>query len=168
METELGHQKHIRKWLNIPAIGMFVAICVVLIALSTFVKSVSDLINVLPKQENLIASFDVTTQEKSLAISKSIDYLFAELQENPDKKFSEIDGKYIQIEIELRNLLLRQTARPLNELSIKQTELLIESFSGFRELHKSHSPISLTAIELARNQFYIMFSSIVVAEGHKK
>jgi len=68
----------------------------------------------------------------------------------------------------LRSLLLQNKVRPLNEESVRQTEIAIELWLDDKENHKENNSVSDFIIKQHREQFSRIFTAMAIGESAKE
>ncbi len=160
------YKQFLDKFVNIKIIAIVIVVGIIIISLASFVDSVKNLINALPSPKITEASFDIMTQERTLAVAKDIDDLCSRLITNDKLTYDMIKENYRTIDVELRNLLLRQTSRPLNDGSVKQQQILLNNFESLWQ-HNSHGKVSVTFVKEVRILYNDFFVNILKTESSK-
>lgn len=165
--TQPFYKQLMDQFVNIKSIAVLIVVGTVVISIASFVDSVTKLVKALPEPAKTISSFDAITQEKTLEVARVIDGLCSDLLEMDSPSYDQFKEQYRRIEIELRNLVLRQEARPLNELSAEQQRIVLKIFEEFHLRHRSDGKVPQVYIEVSRKIFYRTFSAILQLEGYK-
>lgn len=163
----VAHKEILGKLLSLKVVGFVVVVGVIVISVSKFIDSVSTLANALPIPQATISAFDTKTQEQTLSVAKKIDDLCSSLVESYETPYSRYAEKYRVIDVELKNLLLRQESRSLNSASVEQQRLVIENFNKIWEAHKSEDKLSKLFVTEVRQLFHAMFQKILYLEASK-
>ena len=92
------------------------------------------------------------------------------MSELPDtaRHYSEFSKDYVNIESDIRSLVIRNKMRPLNEESTKISETILDEFMKYRKKHKEDDIYKTTLISLHRNRLLRLFTAMSVAEQAKK
>ncbi len=118
----------------------------------------------------LIAAYDEKTQEAIFASAKAIDQFYGfllEANEN-ERAYSKYSDKYVEIEVKLNALVLRNKVRDLNEDSTDIAERMLKLWRRYKDRHKEKDAYKTGMAKLDRKRFERMFSYAVRAEGAKK
>ncbi len=91
----------------------------------------------------------------------------SELSES-EREYRKFSKDYIDIESDIRSLVIRNKMRPLNEESIKISETILGEFMKYRKKHKDENLYKNTLITLHRNRLLRLFTAMSVAEQAKQ
>ena len=135
----------------------------------------------------LVADYDATIAEEVIRVSKEVDIFYGKLLETEyeERSYEKLKEKYIEIEADIRALVVQNKARPLNEESISIAEATLEKWIKYKEKHKENwKKYSLpdgdrnkieasniykdNQIKNHRKRFNRLFTAMSVAEGAKK
>ena len=168
---KIAHEVFLNKFLSLKFVGLIIVVGIVVISISKFVNSVTDLVGALPEPEATISAYDTKTQEQTLSAAKKIDEIFSKILPvgntgSETYSYRGLKDNYRIIDVELQNLLLRQESRPLNTQSVKQHKLVITEFSKFIEQHKTEN-INYAMAREKRKLFHEMFKKILSLEAIK-
>jgi hypothetical protein len=141
-------------------IAWLIVLGVIIIAASHLGEAVSRLAAMLPTPR---AQFDAYNREKVLEVAKDIDDFFSRaIALNTDRiPFPSILDDLRKISVELRDLELRDSVRPLNRVSSEQIRIVRENWDGTIELFRKEKIPSSTYLEEKRKQERQMFSMIL-------
>ncbi len=143
-----------------------------IISLSSFLEAIVKLrenTKALLPIEHRIAEFDAQTHEQVLRAAKAVDALLLRLADEGDEvnSFRKFRADYRAVEVELRNLSLRNLSRPLNQVSAKQSEVLLKLWINLRKLHATRGHVTRESVELLQRDFEGMFEEILRLEAAK-
>ena len=118
---------------------------------------------------HLIAPYDDLTQQAIFAAARGVDQFYGELLEadagkRPYAKFAE---RYVQIDTDLRALLLRNEVRPLNEDSTNIARTLLTLWEEKKEQHRRRDGYPDGVATLDRARFARLFKYAARAERAK-
>jgi len=132
---------------------------VVLFALSTGACSVK-----------LIADYDATTFEEIIRVSKKVDQFYGHLLETAegDRQYSKYANQYVEVETDIRSLVTRNQARPLNIESIKISQSILNLWIKYKQGHQTKDGYSTGTAKLDRARFVRLFNAAAAAEEAKK
>lgn len=118
----------------------------------------------------MVADYDDTTKESILKTAKEIDKFYCALLETEESKrqYEQFSKDYHSIEVEIRSLVLRNKARPLNKESTKQAEIALDRWIIFKERHKTKNTYSTGDAKLDRDYLSNIFNYMLGAELAKK
>ncbi len=115
----------------------------------------------------LIAPYDEQTQQAIFSAARAVDQLYGELLEtDPGKRrYAKFSERYVQIDTELRALVLRNEVRPLNQDSTDIARDILKLWEEKKEQHRRTDGYSDGAARLDRARFARMFKYAAKAEG---
>jgi hypothetical protein len=118
----------------------------------------------------LVSDYDQTTADELIRIAKEVDVFYGTMAELPDtaREYSRFSKDYVEIESDIRSLVIRNKMRPLNEESIKISETILDEFMKYRTKHKEENIYKDTLIKLHRNRLLRLFTAMSVAEQAKQ
>jgi len=118
---------------------------------------------------NQISDYDVRSMNQMQLVAKKVDYFYAQISYQPKEKrtYSQSAKQYLEIEVDLNALKLRQQARPTNELTLKQVEIAQTLWSEDRKSHQKKDTISDFIIKRHRQQFSRVFLAMIKGEESK-
>jgi hypothetical protein len=117
----------------------------------------------------LIAPYDEQTQQAIFTAARDVDQFYGDLLEAPPsgRAYAKFSGRYVQIDTELRALVLRNEVRPLNQDStgiVRDIQKLWEEKQG---QHHRTDGYSDGAARLDRARFTRLFRYAATAERAK-
>lgn len=115
------------------------------------------------------AKYDAQVRDDSVILAKRIDLFWGQLLDLPQEKrlFSHFQSQYTEIEVELRNLVMRNKIRPLNDESTEQGKITLDLWLQDRAQHKKDNKFSDFIAERHRLQFQRLFIAIITGEDNK-
>lgn len=118
----------------------------------------------------LAADYDAWTFEEIIRTAKQVDLFYGQLLEKSEEErtYASSAPQYVAIESELRALLLRNQARPLNLESSRILEIILTDWQECRERHKARGRYPTGEAKLDRQRFMRLFGSAAAAERVKK
>jgi len=118
---------------------------------------------------HLIAPYDDRTQQAIFAAARGVDQFYGELLEaDPGKRpYARFGERYVQIDTELRALLLRNEVRPLNEDSTNLVRTLLTLWEEKKEQHRRRDGYPDGVATLDRARFARLFKYAARAERAK-
>lgn len=118
----------------------------------------------------LVADYDEKVAQEIINVSKQVDQFYGELIEmvESERRYEKFKDKYIQIEVNIRALILQNKARPLNEESISIAETTLEKWLKYKNAHKENNSYKSTLAKNHRKRFTRLFTAMSVAEEAKK
>ena len=117
-----------------------------------------------------VADYDDNIRNDIISIAEEIDMFYTLLLETPeaDRTYESFKEDYLDIEVSLRSLLMKNKIRPLNEESTRQTELALELWLEDKEAHKEDDTVSDFIINQHRSQFQRIFIAMAIGESVKE
>src|ERR1041384_1190618 len=78
----------------------------------------------------LIADYDSATLEQILSTGKKVDLFYGKLLETPEKErsYSKYSNQYVEIEVDVRDIVSRNKARELNKESTRISEIILKQW----------------------------------------
>ena len=118
----------------------------------------------------LVSDYDQTTADELIRIAKKVDVFYGTMAELSveEREYRKFSKEYIEIESDIRSLVIRNKMRPLNEESIKISEKILEEFIKYRVKHKEDNIYKNTLLKLHRDNLIRMFTAMSVAEQAKQ
>lgn len=118
---------------------------------------------------NLLPSYDATISEKIDNTAKAVDRFYLSMlettsAENEGRSFNKFSEKYVEIEVELNSLLIRNKIRPLNKNSTRICEITLQFWVKYKEEHKAKNTLKDGIILLNRKKFNDLFFAMRVAD----
>jgi len=117
-----------------------------------------------------VADYDDNIRNDIISIAEEIDMFYTLLLETTeaDRTYESFKEDYLDIEVSLRSLLMKNKIRPLNEESTRQTELALELWLEDKEAHKEDDTVSDFIINQHRSQFQRIFIAMAIGESVKE
>lgn len=117
----------------------------------------------------LIAPYDDQTVRDIFATARAVDQFYGELLEAPagKRQYAHFSERYVQIESDLRALVLRNEVRPLNEESTEMAGNILTLWRQKKERHMRSDTYQSGAAVLDRDRFADMFKYAAMAEKGK-
>ena len=117
-----------------------------------------------------VSDYDQITADELIRVAKKVDMFYGNLGEiqESERQYSKYSKEYIDIESDIRSLVIRNKIRPLNEESIKISETILAEFMKYRKKHKEDTLYKDTLIILHRNRLLRLFTAMSVAEQAKQ
>lgn len=117
-----------------------------------------------------VADYDDNIRNDIISIAEGIDMVYTLLLETPeaDRTYESFKEDYLDIEVSLRSLLMKNKIRPLNEESTRQTEIALELWLEDKEAHKEDDTVSDFIINQHRSQFQRIFIAMAIGESVKE
>lgn len=118
----------------------------------------------------LVSDYDHQSQQQMMNVAKQVERFYLELALQPvEKRSYQVSSKgYIQIDVELSALLLRQKVRELNELTTKQVTMTQTMWQQDQLTHRKNNTISDFIIKRRRAQYQRVFLAMVRGEQMKQ
>lgn len=118
----------------------------------------------------ITASFDIGTQEAILKCARLVDKFYSELFEVPESEraYQKFASSYIELEVELKSLIFRNEARPLNKESTKQAQNVLLEWQKYKKRHKDKGKYTDGNAKLDYKRLKRMLKYALKAEKVKK
>ena len=117
----------------------------------------------------LVAPYDDQTEREIFAAARTVDQFYGELLEAraDARRYARFADRYVQIETELRALVLRNEVRPLNEDSVEIARNILTLWTQAKDRHQKRDGYEPGAARLDRDRFARMFRYALAAERLK-
>ena len=88
----------------------------------------------------LVADYDAKVAQEIIEVSKQVDQFYGELLETsyPERSYDNFKDQYIEIEVNIRGLVVQNKARPLNDESISIAETTLEKWIKYKNKHEEN------------------------------
>lgn len=118
----------------------------------------------------LVADYDGNTFEETVKLSKKVDLFYGNLLEirEPERQYKKFAEQYVEIESDIRSLVTRNQARPLNAESTKISETILGLWVKYKQNHQATDGYSNGTAKLDRKRFIRLFNAATAAEVAKK
>jgi hypothetical protein len=154
---------------NNPWVAWSVVAGTVILAVVSFAKGIQEAGNIFGQafaSQDQAATFDAATKESLLSAAHDVDAFFIEIEFSDGRVYwKDVIPKYINIEASLRSIELRNTVRPLNEISQQQSELLLKQWDDVGKLLRVG--MNKNTAEEAYAAMLVSFQSMLVLEEAK-
>lgn len=116
----------------------------------------------------LVASYDEKTYEETIRIGREVDLFYAKLIDvSPgERRYAPYSDRYAEIEADIRSLVRRNAARPLNNESQKISKQILKFWIEYRNKHREKDAYSDARFD--RDRFDRLFTAAVAAEEVKR
>lgn len=120
----------------------------------------------------LLPDYDSSLAEDILKVSMDIDRFYSRMLElsvsgTDERAYQNFGSEYIEIELAIRSLYLRNSIRPLNKQSTRISEIALELWQKYKNEHKEDELISDGEIILNRTYMLDLFKTMLAAEEWK-
>ncbi|MDX8378265.1 MAG: hypothetical protein R8L53_09615 [Mariprofundales bacterium] len=117
-----------------------------------------------------VSDYDARLATEIIDVSKQVDTFYGELIETEDanRGYDKFKDRYIQIEVNIRALLVQNMARQLNDESISIAETILEKWLKYKTKHKLAGIYKSTLAKNHRKRFTRLFTAMSVAEEAKR
>lgn len=88
----------------------------------------------------LVADYDAKIAQENINVSRQVDKFYGQLLETTysDRSYDAFKDRYIEIEVNIRALVVQNKARPLNDESISIAETILEKWTKYKDQHKEN------------------------------
>lgn len=118
-----------------------------------------------------ISSFDEATYKQINTVSKEFDRFYLQIYEIKDNKgraYTNFVSQYVNLEVEINDLINKNNQRKLNKNSTESCKNLLLLFKKYKEKHKNDNFISDSDIILNKNYIEDILNAIRRGELTKK
>lgn len=121
----------------------------------------------------MVAPYDDSIMQQIEATAKDIDRFYLTMlegktQANLGRDYKYFQEDYINIEVELNSILMKNRVKPLNEHSIRICEITLELWRKYKAEHQQDNTLSDGLIKLNRKTFDDLFFAMQSAEKGKQ
>lgn len=121
----------------------------------------------------LVAPYDETIRKQIEETAKAVDRFYLLMLETTNESdqsraYHNFVRDYINIQVEINDLLRKNRMRPLNDQSVRICEITLNLWIKYKEEHRKENTLSDGIIELNRMAFADLFEAMLVAEKAKK
>jgi hypothetical protein len=116
----------------------------------------------------LLPDYDAKQIELIEQTSRKLDLLYILMLESNEREYDRWMEHYAEIEADLGLLLLKSTNKPLNQYSIRISEIALEIWQKYKADHKQNNFLSDANITLNRMYMADLFHAMLVAEKAKE
>jgi hypothetical protein len=116
-----------------------------------------------------VADYDPAIVQEIFRISKKVDMFFGRILETPsvERTYDNFKDTYIEIEADLRTLLRRNEARPLNDSTIKQVNIALKLWLDDKSKHMDKNTVGDFTAKKHRKDFERVFVAMAKGEMAK-
>jgi len=116
----------------------------------------------------LVASYDEKTFEETIRIGREVDLFYAKLVDVPktERQYAPYSDRYAEIEADIRSLVRRNAARPLNGESQEISNRILKFWTEYRDKHRTENAYDDAFLD--RKRFDRLFNAAVAAEEVKR
>ena len=124
------------------------------------------LVTVFSCRVTLVPPYDASIEDQITKTAKLNDALYLQMLENKeaDRKYDSYSPKYIEIELEINSILLKNQARDHNADILAITKNLQKLFVQFKDDHKTKNLLTNADIQLNQVQIRAAWVALLVAE----
>lgn len=120
----------------------------------------------------LTAPYDESIVNQTQQLVKQVDRLYLTMLETTENRndvraYRHFAEDYINIEVELNYLIIKNRMKPMNSESVRNFEIALEAWIRYKEQHKMNNGISDADIELNRGYLRDLFMVILIGEYEK-
>lgn len=118
----------------------------------------------------LVADYDEATFNEVLQVGKEVDRFYGMLLEAPEgqRPYAKYAKQYVDIETDVRSLVTRNQARPLNKESTQISETILKFWVKYKGKHKKKNAYPTAVAKFDQQRFQRLFSAAAAAEEAKK
>lgn len=116
----------------------------------------------------LVAAYDEKTYEETIRVGREVDVFYAKLVDVPlaDRHYASSASQYAEIEADIRSLVRRNAARPINGESQQITGQILKFWMQYRDKHREKDAYPDARFD--RERFFRLFNAAAAAEEAKR
>ena len=116
----------------------------------------------------LVADYDAASVEETIRVGKRVDLFYGTVLEldAASRAYAPFADQYVDIEADIRSLVRRNAARPLNSESTQISETILSFWIAYHDKHKTKN--AYPDARLDRLRFDRLFNAALSAEVAKK
>lgn len=117
----------------------------------------------------LISDRDSVSLGMMEEIAQDVDYMYTKMSYLPDNKrdYNQFFDCYLDVEVKLNALKIRQQARVMNELTVKQVDIVLQLWRQDRIKHQTQNTQSDFLLKRHKQQYQRLFFTLIKAESAK-
>lgn len=117
-----------------------------------------------------VPDYDDSIKNEIIQISKTVDLFWGKLLETKpkDRLYKKFKDQYVEIESDIRSLVMRNEIRPVNKDSTKQAKKIEELWIQDKNLHKEKDTFTDFEANSHRRQYIEAFTYMAKGEDVKK
>ncbi len=118
---------------------------------------------------SFISDYDQASMDEMQLINKKIDRFFITMTyaDPADRGYEKFKDAYLDIDVELNALRTMQSVRPMNDLTVKQVDILLDLWKQERAAHQKSKGLSNFIIKLHRSQYNRLLMAMIKGESAK-
>jgi hypothetical protein len=118
---------------------------------------------------SFISDYDQASMNEMQLVNKKIDRFFITMTyaDPADRGYEKFKAAYLDIDVELNALRTMQSVRPMNELTVKQVDILLNLWKQERAGHQKSNGLSNFIIKLHRSQYNRLLMAMIKGESAK-
>ncbi|OUL58391.1 hypothetical protein [Pseudoalteromonas ulvae] len=116
-----------------------------------------------------VAKYDAALVAETLVVAKQVDRFYGHLIESPHshRPYENYKTEYIDIEVNLRSLMLQHKTRSLNDESIAIAQITLDKWLKYKQAHQEKDSYKTVLANNHRARMTRLFTAMVVAEEAK-
>lgn len=118
-----------------------------------------------------VAEYDPRIEETAIVLQREMDSFLTSMETAESLADRAYDARrefYANYAVDLRSLRVRAGAQPLNDTTVQQLDLMLESLETLRTLHEEQGTLTAAAIGVNRELFNTAWGAILAWESQKK
>lgn len=122
---------------------------------------------------SLVAAYDQQVAAQIETVNKEIDRFYmvmleTTMNDNGERAYDKYAENYIDIQLDLKNLLQKNKRRDKNQETIKINQRIYDKWNEYKDIHKSQNELSDADIEANMMNMDNMLNKMLAAEQFKK
>jgi uncharacterized protein related to proFAR isomerase len=116
-----------------------------------------------------VADYDASIKEEIVQVAKEIDLFWGKLLDMnaSERTYSKFKDQYVQVETDIRALVMKNEIRTFNKESTKQANIALDLWVEDREIHKKNDTFSDFEAKRHRKQYIRVFTALAKGEDLK-
>ncbi len=117
----------------------------------------------------LISDQDIKSINMMESVAEEVDYMYTKMSYMTanERHYKNFEDNYLAIEVKLSALKTRQKSRVLNELTLKQVNIVLTLWKQDRIKHKKQDTLSGFLLKRHKKQYQRLFTALIKAESAK-
>lgn len=118
---------------------------------------------------SLISDQDPKSLNIMEAVAENVDYMYTKMSYMPvnTRNYNKFSNYYLEIEVKLNALKIRQEMRVMNELTLKQVNIVLQLWRQDRIKHQTKDTLSDFLLKRHKKQYQRLFTTLIKAESAK-
>lgn len=118
---------------------------------------------------SLISDQDPKSLNMMEEVAENVDYMYTKMSYMPanERNYHKFSDYYLDVEVKLNALKIRQEMRVMNELTLKQVDIVVQLWRQDRIKHQTKNTLSDFLLKRHKQQYQRLFTALIKAESAK-